>query len=103
MAHNPYLYILVMCAVTVGVRTLPLTLLRRPIENRTVRSFLYYVPYTTLSVMTFPAILSATQSSLAAAAALVVGIIAAWRGRSLFQVALFCCGTVFVLELILCR
>ena len=94
-------YILVMCASTNIVRILPLTLIRRPIHNRTVRSFLYYVPYVTLSVMTFPAILAATQSPVAAAAAFAVGIIAAWTGRSLFQVAIVCCATVFILELFL--
>ena len=94
-------YILVMCAATNLVRILPLTLIRRPIRNRTIRSFLYYVPYVTLSVMTFPAILSATQSPAAAAAAFAVGIAAAWFGRSLFQVAILCCVTVFLLELLL--
>lgn len=91
-------YILVMCAATNIVRILPLTLIRRPIRNRTIRSFLYYVPYVTLSVMTFPAILSVTQSPIAAAAAFLVGIVAAWTGRSLFQVAILCCVSVFVLE-----
>jgi branched-subunit amino acid transport protein len=80
---------------------LPLTLIRRPIANRFLRSFLYYVPYVTLAVMTFPAILSATDSPLAGATALVVGIVAAWLGASLPQVAAGCCGVVFVLELLL--
>ena len=91
-------YILVMCVSTNIVRILPLTLIRRPIRNRTIRSFLYYVPYVTLSVMTFPAILSVTQNPVAAAAAFAVGIAAAWIGRSLFQVAILCCVTVFILE-----
>lgn len=94
-------YILVMFAATYLVRMLPLTLIRRPIENRYLRSFLYYVPYVTLSVMTFPAILTATQSPVSGAAALGIGILAAWRGRSLFTVAVLCCVTVFVLELFL--
>ena len=92
-------YILVMCAATNIVRILPLTLIRKPIQNRTIRSFLYYVPYVTLSIMTFPAILSATQNTAAAALAFAVGIIAAWTGRSLFQVAILCCATVFLMEL----
>ena len=92
-------YILVMALSTNLVRVLPLTLIRKPIRNRTIRSFLYYVPYVTLSVMTFPAILSVTQSTAAAAAAFAVGILAAWFGRSLFQVAILCCETVFLLEL----
>ena len=98
MQHNIYIYILVMFAVTYLIRVLPLTLIRKPIKNRFVQSFLYYVPYVTLAVMTFPAIIQATQSPAAGAVALVVGIAAAWFGASLFQVAAGCCAVVFVLE-----
>lgn len=98
---NPYIYLACMAGVTFLIRALPLTLLRKEIKNRTLRSFLYYVPYVTLAVMTFPAILSATQSPIAAAAALIVAILFAWFGRSLFQVALISCATVFLLELFL--
>ncbi len=97
-----YLYIGIMALVTYLIRVLPLTLIRKEIKNRTIRSFLYYVPYVTLAVMTFPAILSATGSIYSAWAALIVGIFLAWRGRSLFQVAVFSCIIVFVLELFLC-
>lgn len=100
---NPYIYIACMAGVTYLIRVLPLTLIRKEIKNKTVRSFLYYVPYVTLAVMTFPAILSATQSPIAAGIALVAAILLAWFGRSLFQVAVISCVTVFVLELILCR
>ena len=80
---------------------LPLTLIRKPIKNQFIQSFLYYVPYVTLAVMTFPAIVNATQSPAAGAVALVVGIAAAWFGASLFQVSVACCAVVFVLELFL--
>ena len=100
---NPYIYIACMAGVTYLIRVLPLTLIRKEIKNKTVRSFLYYVPYVTLAVMTFPAILTATQSPIAAAVAMVVGILLAWFGRSLFQVAVLSCVTVFLLELFLCR
>jgi branched-subunit amino acid transport protein len=96
-----FAYIAVMSAVTLGTRILPLTLICRPITNRFLRSFLFYVPYVTLAVMTFPAILSATDSPLAGAAALAVGIGAAWMGASLPQVAAGSCVVVFVLELLL--
>ena len=69
MQRNVWLYLLVMFAVVYAVRVLPLTLFRKRITNRFLRSFLYYVPYVTLAVMTFPAILDATQSPLAGAAA----------------------------------
>ena len=101
MKHNVYIYILVMFAVLYGIRVLPLTLVRKPIKNRFVRSFLYYVPYITLAVMTFPAIVQATQSPLAGIAALAVGVILAWLGLGLFPVAVSCCAVVFLMELIL--
>ena len=100
--HNIYLYILIMFGVSYVIRVLPLTLIRKPIKNRFVQSFLYYVPYVTLAVMTFPAITEATQSPIAGLVALIVGIVATWFGASLFQVAVTCCGIVLVLELFVC-
>lgn len=102
MTRNIYIYIGIMAAITYAIRVLPLTLIRRQIRNRFLRSFLYYVPYVTLAVMTFPAILDATQSPAAGAAALAVGVIAAWCGAGLFPVSVSCCAVVFVLELFLC-
>ena len=75
---NPWIYIAVMFGVSYAIRVLPLTLIRKPIRNPFIQSFLYYVPYVTLAVMTFPAIVNATQNPLAGAAALVVGMVAAW-------------------------
>ena len=93
------IYIACMAGVTYLIRVLPLTLIRKPIKNKTVRSFLYYVPYVTLAVMTFPAILTATSSPNAAAAALVVAILMALWGKGLFPVAVSACVTVFIFEL----
>ena len=90
-----------MFAVSYAIRILPLTLIRKPSENQFMQSFWYYVPYFTLAVMTFPAIVNATQSPIAGAVALVVGIAAAWFGASLFQVSVACCAVVFLLELVL--
>ncbi len=89
---NIWLYILISAGVSYLIRVTPLALIRREITNRTLRSFLYYVPYVTLAVMTFPAIVEATQSPLA-------GALLAWRGGSLFAVAVVCCGVVFLVEL----
>lgn len=89
-----------MILTTNAIRVLPLTLIRGKIKNRFILSFLYYVPYVTLAVMTFPAIVEATSSPLAGAVALILGILAAWFGLGLFPVALICCITVFILELI---
>lgn len=100
MSHNIYIYIAIMAGVTYAIRVLPLTLIQKQISNTYVQSFLYYVPYVTLAVMTFLAILSATGSSMAGALALGVGIGAAWLGASLFQVALACSGVVLALEMV---
>ena len=99
MTHDIWIYILIASAVTLAIKILPLTLIRGEIKNRTVRSFLHYVPYVTLAVMTFPAIIDATQSQISGALALVAGILAAAFGASLFKVALICCSVVFVAEL----
>ena len=99
--YNNYIYIAVMALVSYTIRILPLTLIRKPIKNQFIQSFLYYVPYVTLSDMTFPAIVHATQSPVSGALALVVGIAAAWFGASLFQVSVACCAVVFVIELFL--
>lgn len=99
--NNPYIYILVMFTVSFAIRVLPLTLIRGEIKNRFFRSFLHYVPYVTLAVMTFPAIVEATQVPLAGALALGVGVVLAWLGAGLFPVSVVCCVVVFAAELLL--
>lgn len=98
---NVWIAILVAAVVSYAIRVLPLTLIRRPIENVIFRSFLYYVPYVTLAVMTFPAIIQATDKLAAGIAALVVGVGIAWKKGSLITVAAACCAVVFLLELVL--
>lgn len=101
MQNNIYIYILVMSVVTYLIRSLPLTLIRKEIKNTTIRSFLHYVPYVTLAVMTFPAILSATASVWSGLAGFVTAILIAYRDGSLFKVAGGACIVVFLLELII--
>ena len=101
--NNKYIYILIMAGVTYLIRVTPLTLIRKPINNKFIKSFLYYVPYVTLAVMTFPAIIDVTQNVWAGAAALIIGVVAAYLGAGLFKVAVSCCAVVFILEFILCR
>ncbi len=98
MPRNIYIYLLVMAAVTYLIRVLPLTVIRCEIKNRRVRAFLYYVPYVTLAVMTFPAIIEATGSTVTAAASLAAAAALAWFGGSLLQVSLLSCAVVFVLD-----
>ena len=101
MTNNTYIYILIMAAVSFTIRALPVTLIKKPIKNQFIQSFLYYVPYVTLAVMTFPAIIHATQSIYSGIAAFVVGVFTAWKGWDLFKVASSCCLVVLLLELIL--
>ncbi len=90
-----------MCAVTFAIRVLPITLIRRKITNTFIKSFLYYIPYVTLAVMTFPAIMNATQSPIAGIASMVIGIALAFMGANLFSVTLACCSSVLIIELIM--
>ena len=101
MMNNTYIYIAIMAAVTYLIRVLPLTVIRKEIKNKFIRSFLYYVPYVTLAVMTFPAIIEATNSVWSGIAALVSGVLLAYFGVSLFGVAVCSCAVVFVLELLI--
>ena len=101
MLPNVYIYIAVMAIVTYLIRMLPIVLLRREIESAFIRSFLYYVPYVTLAVMIFPAILTSTGHLVSAICGFAVATILAWFQRSLFIVALSACAVVFVSELFL--
>ena len=101
MTHNIWIYLLLMAGITFLIRVLPLTLIKKQIKNRFLQSFLYYVPYVTLAVMTFPAIVEATQVPLAGALALGVGVALAWLGAGLFPVSVVCCVVVFAAELLL--
>lgn len=101
MKFNIYLYIIIMASVTYMIRMLPLTLIRKEIKSKVIRSFLYYVPYVTLSVMTFPAILTSTESAWSALAGFLTAIIIAYRGGSLIKVSTGACVAVFLLELLI--
>ena len=98
MENNVYIYILVMALVTFIIRALPLTLIRREIKNPFIKSFLYYVPYVTLSAMTVPAIFSATKSVYSAAAGFGVALVLAFMRKGLLTVAAGACIAVFIVE-----
>ena len=98
---NIYVYIFTMALTTYLIRVLPLTIFRKPIRSRFLRSFLHYVPYACLTAMTFPAILSSTASVLSGAAALIVAVILAYRGKSLIVVALSSSAAVLIVECVL--
>ena len=96
-----YLYILTMALTTYLIRVLPLTIFRKPIKSRFLRSFLHYVPYACLTAMTFPAILSSTASIISGAAALIVAVILAYKGKSLIVVALSSSAAVLAVEFLM--
>jgi branched-subunit amino acid transport protein len=96
-----YIYVLVMAVTTYLIRAIPLTLLKKPIKSRFVRSFLHYVPTACLTAMTFPAILYATENILSGAMGLVVGILLALKKKSLLIVAIASCAAVFLTEQLL--
>lgn len=101
MNRSILIYILIMAGVTYLIRMLPLTLIRKEIKNKTIRSFLHYVPYVTLAVMTFPSILYTTENVYSGLAGFVVAVLLAYLGQSLFKVAVGSCLVVFILELFL--
>ena len=96
-----YVYIFTMALTTYLIRVLPITLLRKPIQSRFLRSFLYYVPYACLTAMTFPGILSSTASIVSGAAALLVAVWLAMRGKGLVTVALGSSAAVYLVELLM--
>ena len=98
---NFFIYLAVMAVVTYLVRMIPLVLVKHKIRSRFIRSFLYYVPYTVLSAMTFPAIMLSTGSFASAAVGAIVALVLAYLGRSLLTVAGCSAAAVFVCELIL--
>ena len=98
---NIYAYIAAMAITTYLIRMLPMTIFRKPIKSRFIRSFLYYVPYACLTAMTFPAILSDAGSLAAGIAALAVAVILSYIGKSLIVVALSSSAAVLIVEFIL--
>ena len=96
-----YTYVLVMALTTYLIRVLPLTVFRKPITSRFIKSFLHYVPYACLTAMTFPAILYDTAYMASGAAALVIAVWLSYRGKSLLTVSLASCAAVFVADWIL--
>ena len=96
-----YLYVLVMAVTTYLIRALPLTLLKKPIQNKFLKSFLHYVPTACLTAMTFPAILYATEHVVSGAIGFAIGILLAIKKQSLIVVAVASCAAVFLPELLL--
>lgn len=87
-----------MALVTYLIRMLPLALIRKQMNSTFVKSFLYYVPYATLSAMTFPAILHSTGSLASAVIGFAVAVYLSYKEKSMITVALCACMVVFIAE-----
>lgn len=94
-----FTYLLVLAGSTYLIRVIPFVAIKEKINNKYVRSFLYYIPYAVLTAMTLPAALYATSSFISALAGIVVAIILAYRNKSLTVVAIFACLAVYITEL----
>ncbi len=89
-----------MALVTYIPRVLPVTVFRKQIKSRFIRSFLDYMPYAVLGALTFPDVFFSTGHLYSAAGGTLVAVWLGWKGKSLVVVALAAILTVFVLEMI---
>ena len=92
--------IAIMAGMTYIIRVTPMVIFRKKIENNRIKSFLYYIPYTVLAAMTFPAIFSSTQSELGAIAGCITAVLLAYFKRGLLVVALGAAAAVFVVSML---
>lgn len=99
-SHNTYIYLILAALTIYAIRVLPLTLIQKEITNTFIRSFLYYVPYVTLAVMAFPAIITATSTPISGIVAFITAILVSCIDGNLFKVAVASCIAVYVTELI---
>ena len=95
-----WIYLLVMFVVTYLIRVFPFVIFRKKIENKYIRSFLAYIPYTVLGAMTFPAVFYATGSFISAAVGVIAALASAYRGGSLFTVDVYASLGAFVISII---
>ncbi|WP_164995852.1 AzlD domain-containing protein [Miniphocaeibacter massiliensis] len=99
--NNIYIYILIMATVTYLIRAIPLTLIRKQIKNNFIKSFLYYVPFVTLSVIIFPDILYTTNSIFASITAFIIGIILSVKNLNMIITSVCMCLIVYILDFII--
>lgn len=96
-----WLYLLTAAGVTYIIRMLPMVLLRKKIKNRYVLSFLYYMPYAVLTVMTIPAIFSSTANVVSAVVGFLAAVVLSYFGKSLVTVAALSSAFVFFTEMLM--
>ena len=96
-----WIYLLILAGSTYLVRAIPFAAMRKKIENRFIKSFLYYIPYAVLSAMTLPAAFYATGNIISGAVGLAVGGFFAFRGKGLTLVAIVSCAAAFLAECVI--
>lgn len=93
--------IFIMALVTYIPRVLPLTVFRKEIKSRYIRSFLDYTPYAVLGAMTFPDVFTSTGSLYSAMAGTAVALILSYYRKGLVTVACSAIAAVYLVEMIL--
>ena len=102
MTHKTFfIYLAIMVISTYLIRAIPFVLVKNQIQNKFIRSFLYYIPYAVLTAMTIPAIFTATESIISAAIGFAMAVLLAIKGKSLTVVALVSCASVYIVELLI--
>ncbi len=96
-----WIYLAIIAGSTYLIRAIPFAAVKNKITNPFISSFLYYIPYTVLAAMTFPAALYATGNMTAAAVGLAVAVLFAVRGAGLTLVAAASCVSVFTAQWII--
>lgn len=88
-----------MALVTYVPRVLPVTIFRKQLRSRFIRSFLDYTPYAVLGALTFPDVFTSTGHLYSAVGGTLVAVALGYKGKSLVVVAMAAIVTVYVLEL----
>ena len=102
MSITTYLpYLIVMALTTYAVRTIPFIVFTKKVDNKFIKSFLYYIPYAVLGTMTFPVIIYSTGDIRSGIIATIVAFFLAYRGKSMVFVAVAACVVAYVCNLIL--
>lgn len=96
-----FIYLLLLAGSTYLIRVIPFSLIRKKIKNPFIKSFLYYIPYTVLTAMTFPAALFVTGNILSAAVGLVAAVVISVKYSNLTVVAVGSCFSVLVCEIVI--
>lgn len=99
--HSFGSYLIAMAGITYLIRMLPLVLVKKKIKNKFILSFLYYIPYAVLTVMTIPAIFYSTSYTVSAIVGFLVALTLSYMNKSLVTVAIFSCVGVFLVELLM--